>query len=580
MVQAKKDATKMSDLKEIADNIINKNFNQALKLCDIYQNEKNKYIIFNFKGAIYLSQNNFENAEVNFLNSLKENNKFIDPLNNLFQLYFKKKDFKKLLSYAIKLIEIDSFNPSYNYNLGFALEQNNKIEESIKYYKNCIDLNGSDKLKALNNIGVLYSKLNKENIANKYFLDAFKIDQNNTFTINNLLTSYLLLRDKKNSNIFYEKARNIDQNIIYFLFNKAEYLIQKNKINDAIEILENNKNKHLKFLIKLIRVYFLIGEKNKAQNLLNELKKIELIDQEYLPFLGMRFLFQGDFEIGWKYYEHRYSNKNKLIFNDIAEWKGENIHQKSIVVYNEQGLGDNIQFSKFLIPLLKLTKNVTFLVQKNIVNIFKKDIPNLKIVSKENFNDKKFDFKISLGSLLKFFYKEKIDENFLINNNSSFKLPFIMNKDKLNVGIAWSGSFNGPNEPYRSIPLESLNKIFSLNINFYCLQKEIWERDLIQFKKTKITNLGNYSLNDMVSIIQNLDLVISSDTSILHLSASLNKETWGLFNSYPDWRWGAFNKIHSYKKLKIFQQRTFNKWDDVEMEIYENLKKKENDNLQ
>jgi len=252
MVQAKKDATKMSDLKEIADNIINKNFNQALKLCDIYQNEKNKYIIFNFKGAIYLSQNNFENAEVNFLNSLKENNKFIDPLNNLFQLYFKKKDFKKLLSYAIKLIEIDSFNPSYNYKLGFALEQNNKIEESIKYYKNCIDLNGSDKLKALNNIGVLYSKLNKENIANKYFLDAFKIDQNNTFTINNLLTSYLLLRDKKNSNIFYEKARNIDQNIIYFLFNKAEYLIQKNKINDAIEILENNKNKHLKFLIKLI----------------------------------------------------------------------------------------------------------------------------------------------------------------------------------------------------------------------------------------------------------------------------------------------------------------------------------------
>jgi len=575
MVQAKKAFTKMSDLKEIADYIINKNFDQALKLCENYQNEKNKYIILNFKGVIHLSQNNFENAEINFLNSLKENNKFIDPLNNLIQLYLRKKDYIKLLSYAKKLIEIDSSNPSFNYKLGYALEQNNKVEESIEYYKNCINLNGKDKLKALNNIGSILSKSKKYKIANQYYLDALKIDQNNSLTINNLLSNYLELRDEKNSDIFYEKAENIDQNIIYFLYNKVEYLIQKNQIDDAIEILKNNKNKDLKFFIKLIRIYSLIGEREKAQNLFDELKKIETNDPEYFQFLGMRFLFQGNFEIGWKYYEHR-NTKLKNIFNTIAEWNGEDIHQKSIIVYNEQGLGDSIQFSKFIIPLLKLTNNVTFLVQKNIIDIFKKDIPNLKVVSKENFHDNKFDFKISLGSLLKFFYKEKIDENFLINNNL-FDLPFILNKDKLNVGIAWSGSFNGPNEPYRSIPLKALNRIFSLDVNFYCLQKEIWERDLIQFEKTNITNLGEYSLGDMVAIIQKLDLVISSDTSILHLAASLNKETWGLLNLYPDWRWGAFNKIHPYKSLKLFQQKAFNKWDDVELEIYKNLERKIND---
>ena len=575
MVQAKKAFTKMSDLKEIADYIINKNFDQALKLCEDYQNEKNKYIILNFKGVIHLSQNNFENAEINFLNSLKENNKFIDPLNNLIQLYLRKKDYIKLLFYAKKLIEIDSSNPSFNYKLGYALEQNNKVEESIEYYKNCINLNGKDKLKALNNIGSILSKSKKYKIANQYYLDALKIDQNNSLTINNLLSNYLELRDEKNSDIFYEKAKNIDQNIIYFLYNKVEYLIQKNQIDDAIEILKNNKNKDLKFFIKLIRIYSLIGEREKAQNLFDELKKIETNDQEYFQFLGMRFLFQGNFEIGWKYYEHR-NTKLKNIFNTIAEWNGEDIHQKSIIVYNEQGLGDSIQFSKFIIPLLKLTNNVTFLVQKNIIDIFKKDIPNLKVISKENFHDNKFDFKISLGSLLKFFYKEKIDES-LLTNNSLFDLPFISNKDKLNVGIAWSGSFNGPNEPYRSIPLKALNRIFSLDVNFYCLQKEIWERDLIQFEKTNIKNLGEYSLGDMVAIIQKLDLVISSDTSILHLAASLNKETWGLLNLYPDWRWGAFNKIHPYKSLKLFQQKAFNKWDDVELEIYKNLERKIND---
>ena len=54
MVQAKKVLTKMSDLKEIVDCIINKNFDKALELCENYQNEKNKYIIFNFKGVIHL----------------------------------------------------------------------------------------------------------------------------------------------------------------------------------------------------------------------------------------------------------------------------------------------------------------------------------------------------------------------------------------------------------------------------------------------------------------------------------------------------------------------------------------------
>ena len=568
----------MSNLKEIADSIINKNFDKALKLCEIYQNEKNKYIILNFKGAIYLSQNNFEDAEFNFLESLKENEKFVEPLNNLLQLYLRKNDFKKLLFYAKKLIEIDKLNPSYNYKLGYALEQNNKIEEAIECYKKCINFDGKDKLKALNNVGVLYSKLEKENLANQYYLDALKIDPNNTFIINNLLSNYLELRDEKNSDIFYEKAKNIDQNIIYFLYNKAEYLIQKKKIDEAIEILENNKNKDLKFFIKLIKINFIIGKKDKAEDLLNEFQKIELNNLEYFQFLGMRYLFQGNFEAGWKYYEYRYS-KLKSFFNEIKEWQGENINQKSIVVYSEQGLGDTVQFSKFLIPLLKLSKNVTFLVQKNLINIFKKDIPNLNILTKENISDERFDFKISLGSLLKFFYKEKIDDNLLIDtdNNDLSNLPIkSFNKDKLNIGIAWSGSFKGPNEPYRSIPLETLSKIFSLDINYYCLQKEIWQRDLFTFKKTKITNLGNYSLSDMVPIIMNLDLVISSDTSILHLAASLNKETWGLLNLHPDWRWGAFNDKHPYKTLKLFQQKAFDRWDDVEQEIYENLKKKIN----
>ena len=79
---------------------------------------------------------------------------------------------------------------------------------------------------------------------------------------------------------------------------------------------------------------------------------------------------------------------------------------------------------------------------------------------------------------------------------------------------------------------------------------------------------------EISSIIPNLDLVISSDTSLLHLSASLNHETWGILNLSPDWRWGEFYKINPYNKVKFFHQKNFNNWNNVENEIFESLSQK------
>ena len=81
-------------------------------------------------------------------------------------------------------------------------------------------------------------------------------------------------------------------------------------------------------------------------------------------------------------------------------------------------------------------------------------------------------------------------------------------------------------------------------------------------------------MNEIASIIQNLDLVITSDTSLLHLSASLNKQTWGILSLYPDWRWGEFNKINPYSSLKIFKQKSFNNWSEIEELIVTELQSK------
>ena len=268
-----------------------------------------------------------------------------------------------------------------------------------------------------------------------------------------------------------------------------------------------------------MRLYFNIGQNDKGNELLKQSKNQIKENPELYNYLGLRSLYEGNFDEGWKYYEYR-NSKRVDFFKDIQEWSGEKIDKKSIVVFNEQGLGDTIQFSKYLIPLTKIAEKVTFVVQENIKSLFKQDIENLSIETVKTTQNNEYDFKIALGSLIKFFYNEKIDFNdLLIQSNDQLDLKWKnqMPNSKLNIGLVWSGSFNGPNEPYRSVPLEVFKRIFKLNANFYCLQNEIWDRDLKYFKSLKFNDCSKYKFDEIASIIRNLDLVITTDTSFLHL---------------------------------------------------------------
>ena len=565
----------VSDLDKIIESINNKDLDKALELCKLYENNSNAHFINNLKGVIYHLQNNLEMAEICFLKSFRLNENFLDPLKNLYKIYNKIKKTEEMINIGKKLVEKNQLDPSFNYKLAFGYDLKRNFSEALKFYKKCIEIKGKERNFALNNVGSIYLKLNKPKISLNYFLEALKLGQNDKIIINNILYNYLKLKDKKNSDLFYLRAEKIDKDYIEFQYNKAEYLLSNNQINEAIKILEKNTH-NLKFLIKLIKLNFIIGNNKEAKTLLeNHKEKIEK-NTESFAFLGMRKLFEGDFENGWKYYEYRSSNNLKILEN-IKEWKGEDLKTKHILVYYEQGLGDTIQFSRYIFPLLKISRKVTLVVQKKIQNIFRNNFSNLEIQDKDSIQDKIFDYKIALGSILKFFYREKLNINDTLINLSketTNKWDKKFDTNKLNVGIAWSGSNIGSNVSYRSIPLESFAKLFTLDINFFCLQSEIWERDVNYFKSLQIEDFGKYNFKELLSIIPKLDLVISCDTSLLHLSASLNKETWGIISTNPDWRWGEFNKINPYTSLKLFQQKNFNNWNEVTNEIFENLKNK------
>ena len=93
-------------------------------------------------------------------------------------------------------------------------------------------------------------------------------------------------------------------------------------------------------------------------------------------------------------------------------------------------------------------------------------------------------------------------------------------------------------------------------------------------KKSKIIDYGNYNLEDIAAIIHNLDLIISVDTSLLHISYFQKKETWGLLSLNSDFRWGKLYELNPHRNLKFYKQSEFDNWRPVLNQIKINLNEK------
>ena len=305
----------MNELELIAENIKNKNLDKALELCKLNENSNDKSIIYNFIGVIHFMKKNLAEAEKFFLKVIEIDDKFQDPIRNLCVIYTITKKFKELLNYSTKLYYLDNKNPLNIFQIASANELNKNYDEAIKYYEKYINTDGSDKKRGFNNIGNIYLRKGKPKTSIKYFSKALELDSNNKILINNILLCYLSLRDENKAEEYFKKAEIIDSNYTEFLHNKAEFLILKNQIQEAEKILENNKG-ITKFLITLIRLYFNSGQSNKGNELLNQSREILKNNSDFYNYLGIRYLYEGNFDEGWKYYEFRKSKLSNF-FKDI-----------------------------------------------------------------------------------------------------------------------------------------------------------------------------------------------------------------------------------------------------------------------
>ena len=250
---------------------------------------------------------------------------------------------------------------------------------------------------------------------------------------------------------------------------------------------------------------------------------------------------------------------------------------KTILLYSGGGIGDKIMFGRFIPQFCKVysTSTILFLIDDGLSWIFSdtfSNIMNLKIIkysARQSLPD--FEYHLNITQL---FYSLKLDAdniytNYYLNNasESTINTDNIIKLDKFNVILNWHGSYLNSHEmKNRGIPLEQLVSVCDIsNINWISVQKEVSPHDADILSKNNIINLADnidneFIYKDTITILKNIDLVISTDTSLLHIAGTLNVSSIALLTIGCEWRW---QNPCWYPDIKQLKQRSFMDWNPV-----------------
>lgn len=434
-------------------------------------------------------------------------------------------------------------------DLSIALLRLGDKKEAFNVFKKALKLE-PDNENILINLGNFYQEENNLEKAALYFFKAIEVNPNNAIVHNNIGNTFSKLRQKDKALHHYERALEIDP---YF----------KNPYNGIGKIHMDSK------------------EYNKAIQLFR--KAID-IDQNYHKAhrnLSYALLANNNFTVGWKEYEWREALDRVLRLNPKIElWHGQPLKGKSILIYAEQGIGDEIMFASCLPDLLKKRPGEIFLeCDSRLTPIFHRSFPIVKNIDRNSDElkaRKDIDYHVAIGSLPKVFRVNK--DNFTGDKYlepSPKKINKWQNRYRevgigLKVGISWNSSKAKPLlSDIRSIDILSWKGIFDAKgVQFINLQYGDCRKDLNTIQKKFGITIYDWDdsnplldMDDFFAKVAALDLVISIDNSTAHVAGSIGVETIVLVPYASDWRWeGGMKWYHS---LELIKQKREGCWTDV-----------------
>src|SRR5690242_163740 len=297
--------------------------------------------------------------------------------------------------------------------------------------------------------------------------------------------------------------------------------------------------------------------------------------------LAVNRLRAGDFATGWREAEWRWKSSslrmNHRVF-DQPLWLGlEPIEGKTLLLHNDQGFGDAIQFCRYIPLLAGRGARVVLETNRALQQLLAGFDGVAQFVIKGEALPA-FDLHCPLTSLPLPFGTtlENIPPPYLPVPEGGRDWRDWLGRSTLpRIGVVWSGNPNHLNDHNRSMPLQLLGPLFDSQAQFISLQKDARASDLEALRKrSDVRDAGAEfaSFADTAALVAELDLVISVDTSVAHLAGSLGKPVWILLPHVADWRW-LTDRADSpwYPTARLFRQDASRRWETVVTELREGL---------
>jgi uncharacterized protein (TIGR03032 family) len=300
--------------------------------------------------------------------------------------------------------------------------------------------------------------------------------------------------------------------------------------------------------------------------------------------LGMGLLQLGDYARGFAEYEFRPLNGFR---SPHPKWNGQAVPEKTLLIYTEQGAGDAIQFARYLPLAAERCKNLILACPADLMPMFA-TIPGIaQIREKEKIAVAEFDTYLPLMSLPHVFETTLetipatvpyVDAAALRRRKENTALLGDSKYPK--IGIVWAGSPIDRTDRQRSCALNEFLPILTIpEISFYSLQKGERHKDLgdlpsrlhVQNMELQLRDFG-----DLAVIIDQLDLVITVDTPVAHMSGALGKPVWTLLSQVADWRWMLEGETTPwYPTMRLFRQTRPGDWTDVIKRVAQGISRHE-----
>ena len=287
-------------------------------------------------------------------------------------------------------------------------------------------------------------------------------------------------------------------------------------------------------------------------------------------------LLLGDFERGWEEYEWRSRGQQmrneKRSFTQPLWRERDAIAGKTVLLYAEQGFGDTMQFCRYVPLVAERGARVILEVQDSLRELMTSLAGTTQVLAMGSpLPD--FDVQCPLLSLPLVFRTrlETIPSAVPYLRASAQAVADweaqLGPKRRLRIGLAWSGRPTHKDDLNRSIGLDALLPLLDIDATFVSLHKYVRAADAVVLKeRSDLSHFGDAlrDFSDTAALISNLDLVISVDTSVVHLAGALAKPVWVLLPSTPDWRW-LLDRDDSpwYPTARLFRQDHTRAWDSV-----------------